>query len=96
MHPFVVELSIPSGISENSAASRSKNTRSRQFHLSFKTETSDSRVPWNSYTKFAEDEKTFILFQQGNQIFIPIPKRELSSSQIDELRSIFEFHLPRK
>jgi hypothetical protein len=65
-------------------------------HLSFKTETSDSRVPWNSYTKFAEDEKTFILFQQGNQIFIPIPKRELSSSQIDELRSIFEFHLPRK
>jgi YcxB-like protein len=65
-------------------------------HLSFRTETSDSRAPWSSYTKFAEDEKTFILFQQGNQIFIPIPKRVLSSSQIDEVRSIFESHLPRK
>jgi len=65
-------------------------------HLSFKTETSDGRAPWSSYTKFAEDEKIFILFQQGNQLFIPIPKRELSPSQIEELRSIFETYLPRK
>jgi hypothetical protein len=65
-------------------------------HITFKTETSDARVPWNFYTKFAENEKIFILFQQGNQIFIPIPKRELSSSQIDELRSIFETHLSPK
>ena len=65
-------------------------------HLYFKTENSDSRAPWQTYTKFFEDDNTFILFQQGNQIFIPIPKRELSPSQITELRSIIGSHLSRK
>jgi hypothetical protein len=65
-------------------------------HLRFKTESSDSRVPWQSYTRFFEDDKTFILFQQGNKFFITIPKHELSPSQITELRSIFASHLPGK
>jgi hypothetical protein len=30
------------------------------------------------------------------KIVIPIPKRELSSPQIDEVRSVFETHLARK
>jgi hypothetical protein len=65
-------------------------------HLSFKTQNSNSRTPWQSYTRFFEDDKTFILFQQGNQFFVPIPKHELSPSQITELRSIFASHLSRK
>jgi hypothetical protein len=65
-------------------------------HLSFNTENSNSRTTWQSYTRFFEDDKTFILFQQGNRFFITIPKRELSPSQITELRSIFASHLSRK
>jgi hypothetical protein len=65
-------------------------------HLRFKTDNSDSHTTWQSYTRFFEDDKTFILFQQGNRFFISIPKRELSSSQIAELRSIFASRLSRK
>jgi hypothetical protein len=65
-------------------------------NIQFKTATSESRTPWDVYIKFAENKDTFILFQQGNQIFIPIPKRELSTSQIDELRTLLAAHLPRK
>jgi hypothetical protein len=64
--------------------------------LQFKTETSEGRTTWDAYIKFAENEDTFILFQQGNQIFVPIPKRELSPPQIDELRALLAAHLPRK
>jgi hypothetical protein len=64
--------------------------------LRFATHNSDSRAPWETYTRFAENEETFILFQQGERIFIPIPKHELSPSQITELRSLFETHLARK
>jgi hypothetical protein len=64
--------------------------------LQFKTETSEGRTTWDAYIKFAENKDTFILFQQGNQIFVPIPKRELSPPQIDELRALLAAHLPRK
>lgn len=67
-----------------------------QDSLRFSSETSDSRTSWRTYTKFAENARTFILFQQGNQVFIPISKRELTESQITELRSLLEAHLPRK
>lgn len=43
--------------------------------LRFKTANSEGRAPWEAYIKFAENKDTFILFQQGNQIFIHIPKR---------------------
>lgn len=65
-------------------------------NIQFKTATSESRVPWDAYIKFAENKDTFILFQQGNQIFVPIPKRDLTASQIDGLRSLLATHLPRK
>jgi hypothetical protein len=65
-------------------------------NIQFRTATSESRVPWDVYIKFAENKDTFILFQQGNQIFVPIPKRELSPPQIDDLRTLLAAHLPRK
>ena len=73
---------------------RSPDVDDRALH--FKTANSEGRSPWEAHIKFAEDENTFILFQQDNQIFIPIPKRELTVSQIDELRTLLETHLSRK
>ena len=64
--------------------------------LHFTSASSESRTTWTPYIKFAENNDTFIVFQQGNQIFIPIPKRELTESQITELRFLFETHLPPK
>jgi len=56
----------------------------------------DTRYAWSAYSSFAEDKHTFLLRQQGTALFVPIPKRELSASQINELRTILQAHLPHK
>jgi hypothetical protein len=56
----------------------------------------DSRISWESFIHFAENDDSFVLFQQGSRIFIPIPKRELTTTQIEELRTILSTHLPSK
>lgn len=59
----------------------------------FTTAISDSRSNWQLYAKFIECKSAFLLIPRGNQGFVPIPKRELTSPQIDELRRLFSTHL---
>jgi len=56
----------------------------------------ESRVEWRAWSTFAEDASTFVLVQRGGGMFMPIPKRELTPTQITDLRSLFETHLPTK
>jgi YcxB-like protein len=63
--------------------------------LHFVTAESELRANWKAYSRFSENSKTFILFQ-GDGTFVSIPKRELTPTQITELRSLFETHLPHK
>ena len=35
----------------------------------------NSRTEWGLFTKFAENKDVFIIYQQGDQIFFPCPKR---------------------
>jgi hypothetical protein len=56
--------------------------------LSFTGTNFSSQLKWQFFLKFAEDDKTFVLYQ-SNQIFHPIPKRQLSPEQISELREAF-------
>ena len=56
----------------------------------------NAQVAWSNYVFFVEDERSFALMQQGSEIFVPVPKRELSAIQIQELRSLFETHIGRK
>ena len=56
----------------------------------------NAETSYSFYSKFAEDDHSFVLVNQGGNGFSFIPKRELSSAQITELRSHFETHLPRK
>jgi len=62
----------------------------------FSTQESDSRSSWQVYSKWSEGKSAFILSPRGNRTFVPIPKRELTPTQITELRSLFETHLPRR
>ncbi len=64
--------------------------------LHFVSSFSDTKTTWEPYIRFAEDDRTFILVQQGNLLYFPIPKRELAVDQITELRSLFKTHLPTK
>jgi hypothetical protein len=67
--------------------------------LRWVTPESDNRSSWRLYLKYTENESTFVLFQRdgrrGSQAFVPIPKRSLTSGQIDEVRSVLAAHLPQ-
>jgi hypothetical protein len=46
------------------------------------------KTPWTFYSKFAENNKVFILYQEGSHHFLPIVKSHLTDLQVDELRSL--------
>ena len=52
--------------------------------------TGETRMDWKVWGSFAEDVRSFVLVQRGSTGFMPIPKRELSPTQITELRALFE------
>jgi YcxB-like protein len=66
----------------------------KQIHM--RSSFSESTMTWEPFIRFAENPKAFILVQQGDLMFHPIPKRELTPDQITELSSLFETHLPHK
>jgi hypothetical protein len=47
-----------------------------------------SSVRWGLFGKYVETRKAVILFQQGQNAFYVIPKRDLTDSQLDEFRQI--------
>jgi hypothetical protein len=53
-----------------------------------------SRSAWNVYDRFAEDQKSFILFVAGSTAIMPIPKSELTIVQVDELRAMLAARFP--
>lgn len=64
--------------------------------LHFRSASSSTDQTWSNYVAYAEDASSFLLIQQGNLLFVPIPKRQLTPAQADEVRSVFETYLPRK
>jgi YcxB-like protein len=56
---------------------------------------SETRSTWKMYSKFAENSRVFIVFDQVRKSFITIPKSAMSTEQITELRSLFKASLVR-
>jgi hypothetical protein len=50
--------------------------------------TFSGKTQWSNYSRFFENEKCFILYQ-NTQVFNIIPKRHLSADQINNLRDYF-------
>jgi hypothetical protein len=51
--------------------------------------TGESRLDWRAYTKYKETEAVFLLFFSPDR-YSAIPKRVLSTKQIDELRGLLK------
>ena len=64
--------------------------------LGFKSPLSSAQTKWASFSKFCEDNKSFVLFQQNGRIINILPKRQLTSDVIGELRQLLSSHLPSK
>ncbi len=52
-----------------------------------------STMQWSFFSKFFEDQKTFLIFHKGGLTYNSIPKRILSEAQVMELRATLERHL---
>src|SRR5262249_31297610 len=50
---------------------------------------------WQNYRTFAEDSRMFLLWQP-TRVFNPIPKRHLSSQQIEQLRTLLSAQLRQR
>lgn len=55
--------------------------------LHFRTSASESRLKWDLITGWAEVERVFALFPSPLS-FLPVPKRAMTDSQQEELRTI--------
>jgi hypothetical protein len=53
-----------------------------------------TRSAWDTYSKFAEDGKSFVLFRKLDETIVPIPKNHLSILQVDELHNLLTARLP--
>lgn len=53
-----------------------------------------SQVKWPFFLKFAEDDKSFVMYQT-NQMFSCIPKRQLSQQEILAIREALTQHIPK-
>lgn len=53
-----------------------------------------SQVKWPFFLKFAEDDKSFVMYQT-NQMFSCTPKRQLSQPEISNIREALIQHIPK-
>jgi len=60
--------------------------------LHFRGPTFESQVSWVHFSRFREDQSSFVVFQ-GPKVFNMIPKRQLSPDQIAALRDCFTRHI---
>ncbi len=56
----------------------------------------DGRFSWQLLDRFAENERAFILVQQGGRVFFPISKRGLTPEQIAALSDLCTTHIAKK
>ena len=61
--------------------------------LHLKSAVSDGRFSWQVLDRFAENDRTFVLVQQGGRIFFPVPKRQLTPEQIAGFRALCAKHI---
>jgi len=63
--------------------------------LQFQGPTFSSRILWAHFYKFLEDERSFLLYQSPH-VFNIVPKRGLSTEQIDVLRTFLRRNVSPK
>ncbi len=63
--------------------------------LHWKWDVGATELGWKNITKFVESQNQFV-FYTSPVLFNPVPKRDLSSERISELRSFVLEHLPEK
>jgi hypothetical protein len=86
-------------------AMREEYRKLKQFHLHqvldldmnglrLVTTAGTTRSAWDTYLKFAEDKKSFVLYRKQDESILPIPKSHLTIPQVDELHNLLKARLP--
>jgi hypothetical protein len=90
--PWLVKQSVKKSYRKTASMHSPRTLLVDDTGLSFSSSDFSSQLKWPFFVKFAEDDKSFVLYQ-SNQIFHPIPKRQLTPEQISELRDVFTQHI---
>jgi hypothetical protein len=94
--PLLTKRTLRRQFRRNPTLAETRTLEADASGLRFKAQSSSSDMAWTTYAAFAEDDRTFLLVHPGNLLFVPIPKTQMSSSEIKELQTVFQVHLPRK
>ena len=63
--------------------------------LRFQGPTFSSQIGWQNFSRFFEDEKSFVIYH-NSRVFNPVPKRSLAPEQIKTLREYLERKIGRQ
>ena len=54
---------------------------------------SDGRFDWQVLDRFAENDRVFLLVQQGGRVFFPVSKRQMMPAEVEEFRSLCTMYI---
>ena len=94
--PFLTRRNLRKQFRQTPLLSERRSLEFDDFGYQSKSASAQVQVAWTAYIGIMEDKYNFLLVQQGKMIYVPIPKSPFTPVEVDELRSMFERHLPRK
>lgn len=95
LSPWLVKRAYKKAYRKNDAYRGRRTVSFDDAGMSITGAAFSSQLRWAMFTRFAEDDRAFVVYQSQN-VSQFIPKRELAPEQITELREIFTRNIPGK
>jgi len=93
--PLLVKRAVKAAYRKTRSLHGPRSTAVDEQGMSFEGPDFSSQLKWPFFLKFAEDDKSFIIYQT-DQMFFCIPKRQLSQQEISTIREALIQHIPNR
>ena len=93
--PLLFKRAIKAAYRKTRSLHGPRSTAVDEQGISFEGPDFSSQLKCPFFLKFAEDDKSFVMYQT-NQMFFLIPKRLLSWQEISNIREALAQHIPKK
>jgi hypothetical protein len=92
--PLLFKRAVKAAYRKTRSLHGPRSTAVDEQGISFEGPDFSSQLKWPFFLKFAEDEKSFVMYQT-NQMFFLIPKRQLSQQESLDIREALVHHIPK-
>ena len=93
--PLLLKRAVKAAYRKTRSLHGPRSTAVDEQGMSFEGPDFSSQLKWPFFLKFAEDDKSFIIYQT-DQMFFCIPKRQLSQQEISTIREALIQHIPKR